>query len=107
MDKVEITWRLIMRRRIVWSRLLILSFGLLFGFDGTNSSFGQSQPCPGCYPPSTVAPTSTQSSGPTYPGNQYPSPGYPISGAPQTSASGWTVPVPNRFSVTQSGQVVF
>src|SRR5262245_36120696 len=96
-----------MRRRIVWSRPLVLSFSLLLSLGGTYLSFGQTQQCPGCYPPSTVAPTYPQPSVPTYPSNPSSSSAYPTSGAPRTSASGWTAPVPNTFTVNQAGQVIF
>src|SRR5262249_52408505 len=60
----------------------------------------------GCYPPSPGTPSYPQPSQPTYnPGT----PLYPGSSSmnPQPSQSGWTVPVPNQFSISQSGQVYF
>jgi len=88
-----------MRRRIDWSSLLILSLGLLFSLGGASSSFGQTQPCPGCLSPSSGTPTYNPGI-PSYPGSS-------SSMGPQTSTSGWTVPVPDRVSISQSGQVYF
>jgi CHAT domain-containing protein len=93
-----------MRRRIDWSSLPALSFSLFLSLGGSAIALGQAQPCQGCIPPSSGIPTSQP------PANNPATPSYPgssPSAGPQASPYGWTAPVPNRISISQSGQVYF
>jgi|SRR5215510_7585452 len=93
-----------MRRQNDWSRLLILGFGLFLILGGGSTALGQAQPCQGCLPPSSGIPTNPA---PTY-NPRIPSyPGSSSSTGPQTNSSGWTVPVPNQVTISNSGQVYF
>src|SRR5262245_18122939 len=84
---------------------VILGFGILLSIGGAFTALGQAQPCPGCYPPSQGTPPGQPSPTPNY------NPGIPSyqrsPSVPYSTPYGWTVPVPNQISISNSGQVYF
>src|SRR5262245_52733343 len=78
---------------------------LVFSKGGVSTVRGQSQNCPGCYPPTqNMCPACSQ------PSQVVPNYNSGIPGGPPSTYSGqngWTVPVPNSISISQTGQVYF